>query len=85
MEIFITNGYSGTKLASINQYQLFLRVIHLSNVTTGDGERIYDNIFRGNKHEYLSSTYERPIQGTPEKSDWIEWRRAIVSTFLYNC
>lgn len=82
MESFINNGYSGKKLAAIKECQLFLQVIHLLDARKGDGVRICDNVYRVHKHECVGSTYEWPIQGTPGKSDWLEWRKAIESTFL---
>ena len=81
MECFVDNGYSGTTFAAINRCRLFLQVIHLSDVTTGDGKRICNNAYRGQKHVCLQAIYDWPAQGRPVESDWVEWRKALETTF----
>ena len=82
MEIFVNNGYHNHQLASINRCRIFLKVIHLSDITTGDGQYISRSAYNGKSERWSTPRYEWPNQGKPAKKDWVEWRRAINSSFF---
>ena len=82
MEYFINNGIHGYDLASVNRCRLFLKVMYLSDITTGDGSYIARPSYYGVQNQWLTTTYEWSTQGKPGNHDWIEWRRAINSTFF---
>ena len=82
MESFANNGFHGLQLASINRCRIYLQVIHLSDITTGDGIYISRAAYNGDIERWSISQYEWPIQGKPGSKDWVEWRRAINSSFL---
>ena len=47
MEWFTNSGFHGLQLATINMYELYLKVIYLSDITTGDGKYISTAICNG--------------------------------------
>ena len=81
MQYFTNNGIHWYQLASVNQCQLYLKVVLLSNITTGDGRYIERSIYEGVPNNCITDTYEWPIQGKPGKMDWHEWKRALESIF----
>ena len=81
MQYFTNNGLHGYKLASINRCRLYLKVVLLSDITTGDGMYIDQSIYDGNANQCLSDIYDWPDQGKPGKLDWNEWKRALDLTF----
>ena len=82
MQCFEYNVIQVYQLAAINQCRLFLRVIFLLDISTGDGLYIYRSTYNGKPNHWLSKIYEWPKQeGKPGKTNWYKWKRAIESTF----
>ena len=82
MQCFIDNGFHGIQLASINRCRIYLQVITLSDISTGDGLRIDKSTYTGVKNTNIRTEYLWPVQGKPGKTDWVEWRRAIATVFF---
>ena len=72
MQYFTNNGFHGYKLASVNMRRLYLKVVLLSDITTGDGMYIDQSIYDGAANNCLSDIYDWPNQGKPGKLDWNE-------------
>lgn len=81
MESFVNCGFHGHQLTTVNRYQLYLQVIHLSDIITGDGTRISKAAYNGVIDRWSMSQHEWPNQGRPGNHDRVDWRRAINSCF----
>ena len=81
MQAFTSNGILCYTLAAVNMYRLYLKVIFLSDICTGDGIHIDIAAYNGQVNACLTNTYDWPNQGKPGEMDWHEWKRAIDSTF----
>ena len=81
MQYFTNNGIHGYKLASVNRCRLYLKVVLLSDITTGDGMYIDQSIYDGASNNCLADIYNWPNQCKPGKLDWNEWKRALELTF----
>ena len=47
MEIFANSGFHALQLTYISRYQLYLQIIHLSDITTGYGVYISKAAYNG--------------------------------------
>ena len=78
MEGFIAANASIEELSALNRCRLFHKVNTISDISTGDGQRlnkdVYEKIPIGNR-----DTYQWPVQGEPTSSDWETWRHYIKS------
>ena len=82
IDSFIDNSFQVTQLASINRCRLYLQVIHLSDITTGDGYRIDKSSYAGSVNKCLHTKYLWPVQSKPGNADWKEWRKSITIAFF---
>lgn len=81
METFVNTGFHSHQLASIDQCKFFLKVIHLFDITTCNGQYIMRAAYNDKSEQWSSPRYEWPNQGKPGRKDWLDWRRTINSLF----
>ena len=68
MESFVNNGYHSHQLASINRCRIFLKVIHLSDITTGDGQYISRDAYNVKSEQWSTPRCESIILKSQEVS-----------------
>ena len=73
--IFLLQRYSNEQMISINRQRLYLHVIFLSDITTGNGSYIRNDVFSNETKPRLSS-YSWP-RVEPTKRDFILWSEAL--------
>ena len=71
MELFISNGYHGVELDSINICRVYLQEIHRSDISTGSTKQIYNTSYQGTPNYCLITEYEWPTQDKPRRGDWV--------------
>ena len=72
MEGFIAAGATTTELQAINRCRLYLRVTTVSDISTGDGQRLSQTAYERKTYTYRD-TYHWPQQGRPPPTDWKIW------------
>ena len=81
MDVFIRYGnYSIAEMQSINRCRLFLHVTTASDIATGDGYRILDDIFIG-KIVHRKDNFDWPNQSRPPKAAWDFWSKQLRRHF----
>jgi len=81
MDAFRRDGHSAGDLQKLNACRMYLQVSRLSDITTGDGESILQNVLKGCDEKYYQSTHRWPRQGRPPKEWWAKWRSALRRAF----
>jgi hypothetical protein len=77
MEAFVHAGYRNKKLERLNRCRIRLHATTIADLTTGDGRRIFPQVFLGDNPLKGQSLYRWPNQGPLPPTDWIIWRRAL--------
>ena len=72
MEV-ITKG----EWSSANRCRLFLQVLTVADISTGDGTAIDKNYLQGMQQTGRSRVADWPTQGQPSAQDWTAWRRVL--------
>ena len=72
---------SKTSLRRINRCRLYLRVITLSDIATGDGKQITNWAKQGNLQKRFKRRLGWPRQSYPSQKSWSAWRKAIKTAF----
>ena len=80
METFLGAGYSAADLRILNRCRLYLRDNTLSDITSGDGRYLQDDIFRGLRCLHQDA-FDWPEQGKPPPREWNLWGSAIHCCF----
>lgn len=83
IEIFLRAGYYGQTLALLNRCRMFMKVVTLSDISSGDGKRILGGYFSGECRNDRSQ-YEWPPQAKPDRSIWELWQSALETCFSTN-
>ena len=82
MEAFIEAGYQGEELAQLNRCRMFLQVVTVADISSGDGTKL----LRSTKHKRTDSPsarrYQWPGQGPPSQQAWTTWETAISKCLL---
>jgi len=80
--IFLQHGLCQPQLEAIHQCCMFLKVLHLSNICNGSG----DKIITRNWQNYcpLDSEFKWPKTTKPSAADWKTWHMVITTTWFYN-
>ncbi len=76
----LEDHWSWRKVRAFNHCWIYLQVLHLSDITTGDGMKILPEAFQGTTH--LPSQLQWLNQGKPSPGDWIIWQKMITREFL---
>ena len=76
MDHFYTH-YDHSKLRRLNGCRLYLQVLTLSDITTGDGMFITASSWNGRLDSTRYTAYDWPNQGAPTQEDWTLWKSAL--------
>ena len=77
--------YKHTELSSkerktFNKCRIYLKVFLISEICTGDGQYILENIWTGQRDETIESKYNWPIWDKPSNKDWKTWQKVLCKT-----
>ena len=61
-----------------NTCRLFLQVLSISDITTGNGCCITQLSWDGIRCHETARDIEWPHQGNPDSTDWVSWRKALT-------
>jgi hypothetical protein len=82
MEEFLDLSLTGKELLAINKCRIYLRVLTLSDITSGNGKYITNDAFIGRRRLRQSHhSYQWPNWEQPSYKEWKVWRKAIQSVF----
>ena len=84
MSIAITNFGTDKKLRAIQRVQMKLGIVHLSGITSADGEKMNINCFTIKNRLHTRNTYDWPIKHQVSKSDYTTWRNSRHLQFPSN-
>ena len=83
MEEIFHYGYRGNELKKINECRMFLQVMNLSEITTGNGKKITKQAWDGQKADNCVNDFQWPQAPKQlSKLHWRIWRKAIQATFV---
>ncbi len=72
--LFIWDGVRGKKLAQLSKCWLYLQVMTLADIITGDCNYIPQSISKGEWDPYCQRYYQWPRQGWASEAAWSEWQ-----------
>ena len=81
MTAFMDHGYSKSQLLTLNKCRLYLRVLTLADMVSGDGWYILPHFFRRINPLEQYSSIRWPEQGCPTDSAWLLWTQALRKSF----
>jgi len=82
--LFLQYGYwMRGELQVLNQCQLYLQAIWLSDICTGLGQHICKFAWKGDGK--CESKYWWPLMAHPSKGEWQCWQQALVSSRALDC
>jgi hypothetical protein len=84
MELFLSSNLGSDALRRLNRCRLFLKVTTLSDITTGDGNKITKSAWQGVQDITRPTHYVWPAQSSPPAADSEIWRSALQSTVCSN-
>jgi hypothetical protein len=82
MKKFAMFGYKKQQLYQLNLCRLFCHATRLSDISTGDGQRIHPQSWDRQPTDSAGTEYSWPLHGRPTKPSWVLWRSAIRQCFL---
>jgi hypothetical protein len=82
MAKFAQFSYRKEQLYHLNLCRLYCHATRLSDISTGDGQRIHPNSWEGDPIASSGREYSWPTHGRPSKKVWDLWRLAIRRCFL---
>ncbi|WP_317202409.1 hypothetical protein, partial [Janthinobacterium sp.] len=71
-------GFKGVILKRLNVCRLFLKVVTVSDISTGCGRYISTPGWKGEVDFTRAERYDWPYQGEPCARDWDFWRNALL-------
>ena len=77
MDNIFESHFSQKEIIKINHCRLYLQVLMLSDIATGDGCRVDPNMYNGDITTSRRSNLKWPRQKKPPPSSWKLWRLAI--------
>ena len=69
--------FSTSELQAINRCRLFLQVLTMADVSTGDGLEFSKKYFSGIRDSSRKSLFQWPMQRNPTRPEWRLWQRAM--------
>jgi hypothetical protein len=82
MEAILPYVSSDEQLLWVNKCRLYLRVIYLSDIVTGDGTSIEDIAWLGSMRMHPQREESWPNQQNPPMRAWLLWRKVLKSAFV---
>jgi hypothetical protein len=83
MEALSALGPNTSELMSLNRCRLYLQVLFLSEISTGDGTAISGDAWAGKHFSIPHKHVSWPRQQRPSSKDWMIWQTFLKKTFLY--
>ena len=84
MTLFATFGYSGTRLARLNECRMWLKAITVADITNADGRTITLNLWNGICDQYRCNDFLwHRLQTNLGYNHWIIWRSALSECLLW--
>ena len=80
MPLFHTTGFKKTELNKLNKCRIYLKVITVADITSGDGRTICGQSLNGIRDPHRPRRFKWPIQSLPQRSSWTLWKKAIFQT-----
>ena len=85
MEVFLTNGYTGSSLKTLNECRMWLRTITTANITTADGYRLTLDAWNGKHNHSRCHHYQWPwLQWRLSTRHWTLWKQPLEKCFTIN-
>ena len=81
MDAAVCCDFTSAQLQSLNRCRLFLQILWISDVLTGEGKRIRRAVWDGKREIHYGWDYNWPNQGAPPRSDWQTWRACLGTIF----
>ena len=79
MEMAVSSDiFTKKELQTINRCRLFLRVLCLSDICSGDGKRVTERYYSGIADPHRVSCFAWPFQAQPTMSEWKIWRKCVT-------
>ena len=75
-------GFSNNDLIKINRCRVYLQVLTLADITSGDGQHLLPGAMAGNREQlqtWNTPNLRWPRQAKPDSSHWRLWRRLLRS------
>ena len=69
--------FTEAQLILVNQCRIFLRVMYVSDMTSGDGKFIEECFIQGTRPIDRRSQWKWLYQHRPSKEAWVQWRKAL--------
>jgi hypothetical protein len=73
---------SKSELKKANKCRLYLRVLTVADIASGDGRFVDDDMFKGLRNDARERALNWPVQGKPKSTDWGVWRKVIRQSLL---
>ena len=73
--------FTELQLRLINQCRVFLRLMYLSDMVSGDGKVIEECFVQGKHPVDRETLWKWPYQHNPSCEAWVQWRRALSLTW----
>ena len=83
MEQFYNGQFPQKSLKAINRCRLYHKILTLSDILTGTGDKIRSDIWTSQQNIQHDERDDWPRQGTPSEADWRIWEQSILT--LFNC
>ena len=74
----VKKHFSEVELVLINQCRIYLNVMYLSDMVSGDGKMIEECFIQGCLPVDRTSQWKWPFQNKPSVHAWTQWRRALA-------
>jgi hypothetical protein len=82
MDEFLQLPFSPTEFKDINKCRIYLRVLTLADIVTGNGKHITNDAFIGRRRtRQANHSYQWPNWGQPTFKQWKVWRKALKTAF----
>jgi len=75
VRVFLQHGFCQPQLGALHRCRMFLQVLRVSNICTGNGDQLITGNWRHSKPQ--TSDYRWPKVATPSTTDWNTWDLAI--------
>jgi len=76
---FLQHGFRHPQLGALHRCRMFLRVLRISDLCTGTGDRLLTSDWR--KYQPMPSCYHWPKAVNPSAADWNTWDLALTTAF----
>jgi hypothetical protein len=74
---FVQQGFDGVELVQLNRCRVFLQVVTLSDICTGDGSRFTRSCWNGQRDSTRKIIYQWPYQAPLPDTYWVTWKKAL--------